>query len=138
MKRVVIFITVVLSIFASSCKPHDEKICDIFARQSVNNPETLIGEWEFEYFGYTVNGDKIKEKEKIARGGISFSESGEFSLSYWNTYFGTYAINDAKAITFTYIIVTLVGMSKEEKHIENLMMELVKFVLFVLVKQGKE
>jgi len=120
MKKTVLFQLVILLFLGFSCvKPNEEEICDCFVKQTTTNIEDLIGRWEFESFGYTVDGEKIKEKEKIARGGITFSEDGKFSLSYVNTMWGNYSISRINAIKFFGDVTTKVGMTKKEEEKEN-------------------
>jgi len=83
-----------------SCEHKNEKICDTFAKQGSANEKTLIGEWVFETIGYTYDGNKINEKEKLECGGITFSKSGKItSFYYYNSGWGTYEISNINAIS---------------------------------------
>jgi heat shock protein HslJ len=98
----------------SACQSDDEKICDNFEKHGISNKEALIGEWKFDAFGYTVNGEKIKEKEKIKKGDISFFESGKCTLFYINSFLGEYNITGINEITVIGNFVTLVNDREEE------------------------
>lgn len=120
MKRIMIYnLAVFLLLFVSSCEPKEEKICDKFA-QGITNEEVLIStKWKFESFGYTVNGNSIKKKEKIDNGYIIFHEPGLFSFSYRNRYGGNYIVDKNKLTFISRNMRTDLGCTKKEKEMEE-------------------
>jgi len=83
-----VFILSLIVVFASmlftACNPNDEKICDNFAQKGISNKEALIGSWNFESFGYTINGNNIRKKEKKEKGYINITDTGKIWFYYTN------------------------------------------------------
>ena len=102
MKRIMTLsiLAIFFAIAFSACEK-EKKICDNFAKQGISDKNALIGEWKFECFGYTINGNTIRKKrnkidKKIS---VSFYEWGMFSLHYWNNFLGPYTTNNTNEIT---------------------------------------
>ena len=53
MKRIMTLsiLAIFFAIAFSACEK-EEKICDNFAKQGITNADALVGEWQFECFGY--------------------------------------------------------------------------------------
>ena len=126
MRRIITLTTLALffAITFPACEK-EEKICDNFAKQGISDKNALIGNWKFESFGYTTNGNTIRKKNKIRKGEMIFSESGVYHFWYGNSYGGNYMILKENEMIFYRGTVTEKGLTKEEKNVEETIRECV-------------
>jgi len=125
-------------IFSNSCKPDKAEICYCFVKQGIPESSALIGEWDLESYGYTIDGEAIKEKEKIDKGRFVFYESGKFSLIYWNEMGGDYFLYSRNGIFCPIVGGSLMlPPGKKEIKKEELIVECVNNFLCYKIENNK-
>jgi hypothetical protein len=98
----------------SSCKKDDiPDICGNLLEQGTATLPSLIGEWNFQYFGYTSDGNKIKNKDEIHRGHMNVTDSLIY-FRHSNSIYYNYLLDCENSISITQKGSTYVNPPQEE------------------------
>lgn len=118
MKTIIILITLVIATTATSCKKDTTTICENLLEQGSADISFLEGEWEFEYFAYTANGNKIKNKDEIQKGELHISDTSmdtlNMGMAHTNTVGFLYELDGANSITINMQGSTYITPPQEE------------------------
>ena len=106
-------------LFTTSCKKDTATICENLLEQGVANSSSLNGEWEFEYFAYTANGSKIKNKDEIQKGYINVTDTGSIWLNHANIIHYTYTLDNSNGIVILLKGSTFINPPQEEIAVTN-------------------
>ena len=116
-------------LFTISCNKDTATICENLLEQGIANSFSLKGEWEFEYFAYTVDGSKIKNKEAIQKGYISITDTGSVWFYHTNTIHFSYTLDNSNGIFLTLLWSTEINPRQEEISILDALKNSLCFVI---------
>src|SRR5690554_4648240 len=74
-KRNISVIIVIIGMIFTACQKDSSTICKRLAKQGTADITALKGEWGFEYFAYSANGQKIKNENAIQKGYINITDT---------------------------------------------------------------
>ncbi|MGM0641955.1 MAG: hypothetical protein ACQESN_11105 [Thermotogota bacterium] len=127
MKTIIIVITLVIGTATISCEKDTTTICENLLEQGSADTTLLKGEWDFEFFAYTPNGNKIKNNKEIMDSWMYIEDicnqnSNDTCYMYVysdNSIRYIYTLENNNGISFNMHGSTYVNPSEEEVKITN-------------------
>jgi hypothetical protein len=137
MKTIIILISLVIATTTISCEKDTTTICENLLEQGMADPALLIGEWDFEYFAYTANGEKIKKNDEISNSRMQIEDVCEVNSidpCYMHVYSVNsiryiYTLSNSNKISFSLDITTEVAPSEEEIKITEALANVYCFII---------
>ncbi len=127
MRTITILISLVIATTTISCEKGTTTICENLLEQGSADAALLEGEWEFEYFAYTANGNKIKKDEEILNSRMEIKDicnRNSIDTCYmhvnstnWIRYI--YTLENSNGISFNLNISTEIMPTEEEIKLTN-------------------
>lgn len=101
------------------CKKDTETICENLAEQGITDSMSIKGDWEFQYFAKTNNGNKITNKESISSEKWIGFDSNNISGGICNVLGGNYSLNSANNISISINSTTFKLCDAETNELES-------------------